>query len=459
MLLLLACRPDIDLCDQSSLEEGTCTVNLQKEAYAIGYAKGQEDLNALVDARLEELGLKDAAAKIDALEGRVESVEAIDNDQDVALTELETRLVDVEATLGDYGITLTEVDSRLVDAEGSLADPSSIGMVSVISADTTWTAVDEAELEARIAALDYYRIAEGVTLTIELSIGKTYNFQAPLSIGHPDGHRLKILGDENDPSTTVLSFTGSDGIIVEDGSIGYLGGITIEGDSVTSADGIRVTANSFLGLGPLVVQYFGDDGIEVEVGRIKEAISPYSGWLVLKENGGDGLLVNSLGSASVGYIQANSNYLYGIAAEGGYIDAGYGEATYNGAAGFQVIYAGVIVAGDATASNNAGDGFYTAYHGFMDVRDSTAKQNDDDGFAASSGATLYGYSTFSTNNISNGYQSTGGAVMVIDMTTATDNGGSAYRTTTNGFITGSALNETTIDSSAHNVDDFVQGIP
>lgn len=168
------------------------------------------ELQALTD-RVDEL-----SADHEALTEENQALEA-------RITELETLALQQAADNESRMSETSALDARMTVIEGAA--------VLLISEDTTFTVGamgDYAGLPEALAALDHYRIATGVTVTLQLEAG-TYTFDEALEIQHPDGDRIAILGDVDDPSTTVLEFNGTDGIlVVQNHALGRLDGVTVE---------------------------------------------------------------------------------------------------------------------------------------------------------------------------------------------------------------------------------------
>lgn len=160
-----------------------------------------------------------------------------------ALTNLESRVAQIEA--GDE--QFTDLETRVADLEDNV--------VLLLTGDTTITVGSSAEanftdLPTALASLDRYRLASDATVTLRLDPG-TYSISGPVTIGHPDGARINIVGDTSDPGATVLQFADSDGIVVgPNQALGMLDGVTLMYVGTTNDEaGLRVGANGYLELG------------------------------------------------------------------------------------------------------------------------------------------------------------------------------------------------------------------
>lgn len=435
-----------------------------------------EAMFATVDDVAAEKAAREAADA--ALQSALTSEEAARSSGDAALhsaltSEAATRLAD-DTLL--YSALATETSAR-VSADAILtADVSDLdGRLSAIEADYLTesdvedvvrtigdldvTVTDATELLDTLADLDRVHIASDATVTITLAAG-SYDFYAPLELHHPDGGRVRIQGDPAATSPPALNFWGCDGVIVGEGSaVGYLGSLSLNGDG-TAADGLLVHDSSTLTVGSLVIDGFGDEGIEVNTGSTLLAESD-STTVTVESIGGVGvavvaesyaylpvLTVDGTGSDGVSIEYGSSAWLYGaeivnagddglIVSAGSYANA-Y-QASVNTAVGSGVRAAeGSFIQANYATTYDIDDGFVAGNHSGMDADYASATivaSGHHYGFVAGEGSALTAYDS-AVSGGSYAYSSQGS---YIDARYATITGASyGYWSRFNGFIHGYA---------------------
>ena len=112
------------------------------------------------------------------------------------------------------------------------------------------------------------------TLTLQLEPG-THSYTETITVEHPDGRHLQIIGDTSDPASVVLSFSGASALygiyIGDNGALGHLAGLTVQGDGAISVIGISVVQNSFLEISSLIVEDWLSYGFYVDTGSALES--------------------------------------------------------------------------------------------------------------------------------------------------------------------------------------------
>ncbi len=103
--------------------------------------------------------------------------------------------------------------------------------------------------------LDEKTISREVTVTIQVEDGN-YTINDLLEISHPNGCRIKIIGNLANPEQAILQFTSSTGIFVRNGaSIALIDGFKIlgPGSSILHSNGIHAQHNGSIKLGANII--------------------------------------------------------------------------------------------------------------------------------------------------------------------------------------------------------------
>lgn len=122
-----------------------------------------------------------------------------------------------------------------------------------ISANTTLSVPSEfATIAAAMSYLQEYRIDPDVTVTISLANG-TYNVTSSTSLNHPDGQRIRLIGNTGSPSSVVLNWNGTPNdhtLKVTDGySFGLINGIQFSSNAVALFGAIAALTNGAVTVG------------------------------------------------------------------------------------------------------------------------------------------------------------------------------------------------------------------
>ncbi len=265
--------------------------------------------------------------------------------------------------------------------------------VELIRVDTTWTidqygTGDFADVSDAIAALDEYRIAHDATLTIQLDAG-AYYFTEALTFHHPDGGRIRLLGDE---SNVNLYFTGSHGIVVDEASsLGYVAGLALHGDA-SAANGLFITEASSAQAGALEIHDFGGQGVSVTGSSYLEGNGTSTpGWLSIDGSGVSGIYVADSSAAVLGAFEVSGSGNYGALAEGAsYIHGVGASASANGDYGFEAWNGSAADFRDATSSDNS-TGYLVGLGSSAKLGGATATGNSNNGFWSLQGSYVDAY--------------------------------------------------------------------
>lgn len=331
-----------------------------------------EDRLGALELRVGDQGENEAVyTELASLRGDVLSLRTdvgdVEDDEEPLVSQarsLDARVFDMESTYasvayveGEIAATELYCDSAVDDLDAAIPD--------VVSADETWTvdgsgatSTTFATPAAAVAAAQAVRIAPNAVLTIEIDDG-TYTMTTPLAVRHPDGARLEIVGNTSDPSRVVLSFEGSDGLVVDDGYVlGLLDGVTVQGDGAgTQKAAVRVNA-AMARLGPATrLTGFSGFGVWASTGAIVIA-----GDVQSTSQGVDGFFVDHGSVLEAPGATASSNR-HGVAASGGsYVDFAGGTTTSNSQIGLYALNGSAVNAVGASSTSNGSDGF-RAYAG------------------------------------------------------------------------------------------------
>ncbi len=262
-----------------------------------------------------------------------------------------------------------------------------------------------ATLTEALRALDAYRIPSDVIARIHLAPG-VHSFAQGVRIAHPNGDRIHILGDSDDPTAVVLDYTGFGGAlrIGAGARLGYLDGVTLQGADLEGTVGVVVEANGTAFVGPNVeATGFGWAGFVAGASAFLHANGTRA-----FENPGDGY----------------------VAFEGGVLSANGATSEGNGHNGFTASSNASLQARGALAHDNGHIGYASWMSAVLNTEDSTATDNEGDGYQASQGAMLRAIGATATNNAA-GFNVHESSSMLIDGATATDNAQA-------GFVSGGA---------------------
>ena len=228
---------------------------------------------------------------------------------------------------------------------------------------------DYPTIEDAIDALDGYSIASDTTLEIKLAVGDYYPTQA-LTFHHPNGGRIRLVGDEADAALIQLHFDyGTSGIVVDEGStLGYLGGMTLTGNGTDSMYGVDVVDNSSVVLGRLIIEGWfhgilawrgslvgADDDLLYYDGAWQAPV----GWLTVTDSRSHGVVTMYSSSAFLPDLATSGNASVGMYT--GWASLGY-------APGF--------------VATSDGGGAYSQNGSFADVRGAAITSHDGNGIVA-----------------------------------------------------------------------------
>ena len=131
-----------------------------------------------------------------------------------ALLQLQTRIEALEAQV-------TDLQAQLLNINGG---------DHFIESDVTKNIPgDFPSLVEAMQWINRSHIGGDAVVTFQLADGN-YVFESSLVMTHPDGKRIRILGNLGDPSLVTLKFNGAAGLLADGTSLGLLDGVTLQGD-------------------------------------------------------------------------------------------------------------------------------------------------------------------------------------------------------------------------------------
>ena len=254
----------------------------------------------------------------------------------------------------------------------------------------------------------------GSTATVVIDVEGRYEHNEAIAFTHRDGDRIRIVGDHDDPESTILSFVGTTGLMVSDGNhLGYIGGLTLVGDrqngepGTDGAAGVFVSSGSSIRCGRLVVKEFGGTGVYAGTGSVIDCISGASI---------DGI---NLSAQSNGAGGVHANYGSTVLIPGC-------EATGNAGAGIYSDMASFINATDCVAARNGRDGFRAYGHASIVAGRASASENTESGFLADRRSTILAAEAQAVGNGANGYRAQIDSSILAELSGAENNGIDGY---------------------------------
>jgi 3D (Asp-Asp-Asp) domain-containing protein len=227
------------------------------------------------------------------------------------------------------------------------------------------------------------RIPVGATCTIKVGNG-SYVLPSTLLLNHPDGDRLRIVGNETDETQCVLTLPSGvqptfDMVVVSNGHrLGYFNGFYINIDvKATNYTGLLAVNGAFINCGTKVRVnnfYYGIAarvGSEIICNNAKVYNSGDVGiWAYINST------VQCNNAISNGAVDAANNLGFGIQAEfGSSIECTAASASGCRIAGIAALSNSLVRAHNANASSNLGSGFYASADGHIENHNATANSN------------------------------------------------------------------------------------
>ena len=374
---------DLEATDADQRLDELEGINTEIRLAALEFVSSEARLTALealtAGPRLNSLEALNAGARITALEGadaevRLTALEGAD--AEVRLTALEgtdaeVRLTALEGT--DAGVRLTalegtdaenrldDLESELATLDGDLATLDAEAVRLIASSTSLNIPADFATPQAALDYLDGFAIARDAVVTLQFAAG-THALTEAISIRHPDGDRIHLIGDPSDSSAVVLQFPGTDGVFLINGSrLGGIDGLTLQGDGAAGV-GVRLMRQSSAFISPGVVI----DGFNTGIQVVSNSSVVASGVEITGCATGIGSQVGSVVSATESVITAPTLGCW-TASNGSTLIAAQGDCTNPGTWGGQAVTGATLYAYEATVSG-AVDGWTATRGSIVDAR-------------------------------------------------------------------------------------------
>lgn len=261
------------------------------------------------------------------------------------------------------------------------------------------------------AAFSYLRtktIARGATVTIQVADGTHDYTGAAVSLNHPQGSQIRLLGNVTTPTNCILTWTntatGIDGLTVTDGhTLGYIDGFHITRTAHAGTNigtGLLADNSSTIICGPHIKVSNHYYGIAARMGSYIKADS------AIVDGAGDVGIWAFVGStidcssATVTNTDDPSQALgFGIQSEyGSTVNCDSASASGNKIAGIAALSGSSVRAHSATANSNTGSGFFARDNATIECHGATASSNTRYGVEEYTTGTVYYSSITASGN-------------------------------------------------------------
>ena len=315
---------------------------------------------------------------------------------------------------------------------------------ATITVSTTWTvgpsgSADYLTLRDAMNAARTKEIRGDVWLTIQLEIG-THTNPLSVSLNHPQGDRIRIEGDQANPSAVVYEYTGSGAAMYlsNGSSLNHLYGMTVQytGPSAVGVVGLSLTDGAYMVVAGLVIRDFPGYGMTI---RTNAGLRAANNALWVEDNGSYGIDVRDHGFLYAVGAESRRNLSGFVVSGGSYarLDDAWAEDNTN--YGIYASYGTQIMASDSKANINAGTGYYS--YGNSHIRAHTAEAifNGAHGFYATDASIYARYST-SEDNGSWGYYAGANSLVDANYSSRQGNGNGNFSTAERTSSTSPAMN-------------------
>ena len=300
-----------------------------------------------------------------------------------------------------------------------------------ITEDTTWwvgrsSRARFTDLHAAMEALSRVSIRPGATVTLRVEDG-VYSMGSTLDLNHPDGTRLKIIGNEEEPDRVVLAFHDVvTGVFVSQGHhVGLFSGFKLMGDVETTTWGLEVWEQSSLNADHLIVEQWGNSGVYVGWNASLLVWTP--GGLETAYNGQNGMTVVYGGFAHAIGIPAHDNGTNGVNVNFNSVaelrDAHLEDNDQNGA---DVYWSSMVNLRSASIEGNASHGAVIQYSSAGYLGHARAVENGATGFNVGMGSSSYGYKALADSNGTFGFHTSYGSVLRAEQSQSLNHGHSDH---------------------------------
>jgi len=204
---------------------------------------------------------------------------------------------------------------------------------------------DFSDINAALNYLSDKSIKADAFVTIQVADG-TYTYASEILVEHPQGDRIKILGNTTTPANCVLECSDRGFRIAPSSKLGLLDGFTLDGND-TSDYGLYVQRSGFITCGLNMIVHDFNYGVFATKGAIVHAK-----YIEVYGCGTDGV------SSDAATVDINHGNIHGndntgvVASTSGTISFHYGISEYNGKYGVNANSQSNVNCRYATISNN-----------------------------------------------------------------------------------------------------------
>lgn len=289
-----------------------------------------------------------------------------------------------------------------------LFDPADAGIVPtgafITSSQTLNVPTDYASISAALTYLGGLTIVKDAIVTIQVANG-TYVQSSVNYCAHPNGVRIRIIGNTTTPASCKIQCASSDAFYVPAGyEIGEINGFYLEKTGSKANIGVLTDSGSISKLGPMIVTDNFYYGVASRYGGNIVANGTSASDRVLVLNAGDagfwayegGDLFARYGESQGANDSANGLGSGFVAEFGGNIDATSSKSTGSFLAGYGAFTVGSIRAWGCTSQTNA-NGLQLKSNGRIEVfNGATINNNTSYGYISDGTSSPNGWSTATT---------------------------------------------------------------
>ncbi|CCG40167.1 right-handed parallel beta-helix repeat-containing protein [Magnetospirillum molischianum] len=281
------------------------------------------------------------------------------------------------STAADYSAAALDVLQTLDGRYPLLSD-------AITTNATLFVPSQFSSIQSALDSLATRVIARGATVTIKVDDG-TYLISSGINANHPQGDKLRIVGNEATPANCVLQVAGMasfDAISTSAGhTLGWLNGFrirsTLKADLAHNATGILAIQNSIIICGPNIEVdnfYYGIAARDASYIYCPNAVVTNAGDVGIWAFCGSTIVAN--GAISNNASDVANGYGFGFQAEfGSTLVAENASASGNYKAGIAALSNSTCRTPNATCSSNIGSGFLSWSGGEIECKGSTTNNN------------------------------------------------------------------------------------
>lgn len=281
----------------------------------------------------------------------------------------------IDADDGAGGTRWNNVQTALDDLKGG----------EIVGNTTINIPADYATLAAAFAYLRTKSIERGATVTVQVADGTHDYTGAAVSLNHPQGEQIRVLGNTATPTNCVLTWTntasGIDALAVTGGHVlGYLDGFHITrtahagasiGVGLLAEDGSRIicgpkvkVSNHYYGIAARMGSYIKADG------AIVDGAGDVGVWAFVDSS------VDCSGAVVTNTADPLQPLGFGIQAEyGSAVNCDSASASGNKIGGIAALSGSTVRAPSAMANSNTGSGLFVRDGGVIEAIGATANNN------------------------------------------------------------------------------------